>query len=60
MAFKGSSSRNLYNCILMMDELEEQRPLHITEWNFRNIIKNKLFCVSKTCGKIDAQLDGPS
>jgi hypothetical protein len=33
------------NCnavILMMDELEEQRPLHITEWNFRNIIKNKL------------------
>jgi hypothetical protein len=33
------------NCnavILLMDELEEKRPLHITEWNFRNIIKNKL------------------
>jgi hypothetical protein len=33
------------NCnavIFMMDELEEKRPLHVTEWNFRNIIKNKL------------------
>jgi hypothetical protein len=29
----------------MMDELEEQRPLHISEWNFRNIIKNKLIHV---------------
>jgi hypothetical protein len=27
---------------MMMDELEEQRMLHISEWNFRNIVKRKL------------------
>jgi hypothetical protein len=26
----------------MLDNIEEQRNLHITEWNFRNIVKNKL------------------
>jgi hypothetical protein len=28
--------------ILLLDEFEEQRALHLTEWNFRNIVKNKL------------------
>jgi hypothetical protein len=26
----------------MLDNYEEQRNLHITEWNFRNIVKNRL------------------
>jgi hypothetical protein len=26
----------------MLDEFEEKRPLHITEWNFRKIVKAKL------------------
>ena len=33
------------NCnatILKLDEIEEDRVLHITEWNFRNIVKSKL------------------
>jgi hypothetical protein len=32
------------NCnkfILRLDEFEELRPLHITEWNFRKIVKTK-------------------
>jgi hypothetical protein len=33
---------NCNSVILMLDELEEVRALHITEWNFRNIIKNKV------------------
>jgi hypothetical protein len=33
------------NCniiILLLDGLEEQRVLHISEWNFRNIVKDRL------------------
>jgi hypothetical protein len=26
----------------MLDDYEEQRPLHITEWNFRSIVKARL------------------
>jgi hypothetical protein len=35
----------IHNCnevILMLDGYEEQRALYLTEWNFRNIVKNKL------------------
>jgi hypothetical protein len=28
--------------ILLLDGYEEQRSLHISEWNFRNIVKNRL------------------
>jgi hypothetical protein len=28
--------------IFQLDSFEEQRVLHITEWNFRNIVKKKL------------------
>ena len=33
------------NCnatILRLDDIEELRVLHISEWNFRNIVKQKL------------------
>jgi mannosylglycoprotein endo-beta-mannosidase len=33
---------NCNNIILMLDEYEEKRTLHITEWNFRSIVKAKL------------------
>ena len=33
---------NCNNTIFMLDEIEECRALHLTEWNFRNIVKNKL------------------
>jgi hypothetical protein len=33
---------NCNEVILMVDTLEEQRALHITEWNFRDIIKERL------------------
>jgi endonuclease/exonuclease/phosphatase family metal-dependent hydrolase len=33
---------NCNEVILMLDDIEEQRNLHITEWNFRNTVKNKL------------------
>jgi hypothetical protein len=33
---------NCNSVIMMMDDIEEQRMLHISEWNFRNIVKRKL------------------
>ena len=33
---------NCNKIIFMLDEIEEGRVLHITEWNFRNIVKSKL------------------
>jgi hypothetical protein len=33
---------NWNNVILMLVTYEEMRPLHITEWNFQNIVKKKL------------------
>jgi hypothetical protein len=33
---------NCNELIILLDGYEEQRSLHITEWNFRNIIKNRL------------------
>jgi hypothetical protein len=33
---------NCNGIILMLDNYEEQRIMHITEWNFRNIIKERL------------------
>jgi hypothetical protein len=33
---------NCNEVILLLDGLEEQRSLHISEWNFRNIVKNRL------------------
>jgi hypothetical protein len=33
---------NCNEVILLLDGLEEQRSLHISEWNFRNIVKNCL------------------
>jgi hypothetical protein len=33
---------NCNDIILLLDGSEEQRPLHISEWNFRNIIKARL------------------
>ena len=33
---------NCNKVILMLDDIEEQRTLHITEWNFRIIVKDKL------------------
>ena len=38
-------NRLVENCnsiISMLDNFEEARTLHISEWNFRNIVKNKL------------------
>ena len=38
-------NRLVDNCneiILMLDNFEELRPLHISEWNFRKIVKNRL------------------
>ena len=38
-------NRLIENCntvILRLDEMEEARVLHITKWNFRNIVKDKL------------------
>jgi hypothetical protein len=33
---------NCNDVILLLDGYEEQRALHVSEWNFRNIVKNKL------------------
>jgi hypothetical protein len=33
---------NCNEIILLLDGLEEQRALHISEWNFRNIVKRRL------------------
>jgi hypothetical protein len=33
---------NCNTVVFMLDELKEKQPLHITEWNFRNNIKNRL------------------
>ena len=33
---------NCNGIILMLDDFEEQRTLHITEWNFRLIVKDRL------------------
>jgi hypothetical protein len=33
---------NCNKIILMLDNYEEQRTLHLTEWNFRNIVKARL------------------
>ena len=38
-------NRLVENCndtIFMLDEIEESRALHITEWNFRRVVKSKL------------------
>jgi hypothetical protein len=33
---------NFNNTVLMFDSYEDHRSLHITEWNFRNIVKKRL------------------
>jgi hypothetical protein len=33
---------NCNDVILRLDNFEELRPLHISEWNFRNIVKDRL------------------
>jgi hypothetical protein len=37
-----NSIENCNKFILRLDSIEELRTLHIAEWNFRNIVKDKL------------------